>query len=133
MGQQQMPPQVSMLGDIDIDPEMSSDDFGIELETPIMDTGDIGLGPEDDVLRSLFANDETQAQEEIQQQGEGQQKQASMRTASTRTVGTRPTGGVSRIGGGATPSSKNASEIDRMTGLWASAPDVSEAFGLPKR
>jgi chemotaxis protein histidine kinase CheA len=141
--QQQVPPaqqqvqtqqQVSQLGDIEINPEPVADDLGIELETPIMDTGDVALGPEDDVLMSLFANEETQAQEQIQGQGDqGQQKQASVRTASTRTVGTRPSGGVSRIGGGGVGAPKAGSDVDRMSSLWASAPDVSEAFGLTKR
>jgi len=142
--QQQVPPaqqqvqtqqqqQVSQIGDIELNPEPVADDLGIELEAPIMDTGDVTLGPEDDVLMSLFANDEAQAQEQIQQGDQGQQRQASVRTASTRTVGTRPTGGVSRIGGSGAPAAKTGSDVDRMSALWASAPDVSEAFGLTKR
>ena len=135
-GQQQIAQgQFGDIGDIEIDPIMGDNDLGIQLETPIMDTGDVGFGPEDDVLRSLFATEESVAQEaqEAQEQGQGQQKQASVRTASTRTVGTRPTQGVSRIGGGANSNMRGQSDVDRMSGLWASAPDVSEAFGLPKR
>jgi len=126
---QQQQPQAQQVGDIAIDPEPVADDFGIQLEAPIMDTGDVVLGPEDDVLRSLFSNDESQAQEE-QEQG-GQKKEAAIRTASTRTVGTRPSQGVSRIGGGG--SSQGASDVDKISSLWQSAPDVNEAFGLPPR
>jgi hypothetical protein len=131
--QQQVPAQqqqqAQQVGDIAIDPEPVADDFGIQLEAPIMDTGDVVLGPEDDVLRSLFSNDESQAQEE-QEQG-GQKKEAAIRTASTRTVGTRPSQGVARIGGGG--SSSSASDVDKISSLWQSAPDVNEAFGLPPR
>jgi hypothetical protein len=137
LAQQQVPPaqqqvQTQQLGDIAIDPDPVADDFGIQLDAPIMDTGDVTLGPEDDVLRSLFANDESQAQEDAEKGGQqGQDKKAGMRTASTRTVGTRPTQGVSRIGGSG--SSQGASDVDKMSSLWQSAPDVSEAFGLPPR
>jgi hypothetical protein len=100
----------------------------IELDTPTMDVGEVQLGPEDDMLRSLFANDETQQAE--QAQDGGQQKQAhAVRTASTRTVGTIPTQGVSRIGGGSTASSTGSG--DKLASIWSSAPDVREAFGIP--
>jgi len=98
----------------------------IEMEPSPMDVGEIGLGPEDDVLKTLFANQESQDAEQAQ---EGQ-KQAAVRTASTRTVGTRPTQGVSRVGGTGAPQTKTASDVDALSSLWTSAPDVSEHFGL---
>lgn len=106
----------------------------IQLEPAPMDVGEVQLGPEDDVLRTLFANQETQdAQEAQQSQGQQQQqeqgKQASVRTASTRVVGTRPTAGVGRIGGAGAPPVKG-DEINKLTSLWNSAPDVSDAFGM---
>lgn len=110
----------------------------IELEAPPMDTGEVVLGPEDDVLKTLFANEETQAAEQAQQAQQGQgdqgQKQAGMgRTASTRTVGTRPTGGVSKVGGASGPSGqpvRGGGEIDKLAALWPSAPDVRGAFNM---
>lgn len=118
-------------------PVMDDMGMGIEMEAPTMDTGDVVLGPEDDVLRSLFANQETQDAEQAKAQQEGgeqaQQKQANIRTASTRTVGTRPTQGVSRVGGGAAaPAPAAGGEINKLSALWPSAPDVSEAFGINK-
>lgn len=97
-------------------------EMDIQLEQPEMDMTEVGLGPEDEVLRGLFAQD---------QQGQGQQqeqqKQANVRTASSRTVGTRPTAGVTSIGG--LPSAGNGAP--RLDNLWGSAPCVKEAFGLP--
>jgi len=120
------------------DPMMDDMGMGIEMEAPSMDTGDVVLGPEDDVLRTLFANQETQDAEQAQQAQEGgqdkQEKQAGMaRTASTRTVGTRPTQGVSRVGGAAAaaPAGGNA-EVNKLSALWPTAPDVREAFGINK-
>jgi hypothetical protein len=107
-------------------------EMDIQLDAAPMDVGEVTLAPEDDVLRTLFANQETQDAEEAQQlQGGDQQKQASIRTAATRTVGTRPAGGVARIGGGVGggPAPK-AGEIDRLQSMWQSAPDVRDAFGL---
>lgn len=112
-----------MLMDAPGAPGMSEMD--IELEAPSMDVGDDQLGPEDDVLKTLFAADEDQEQGQ-QEQG---QKQAGMsRTASTRTVGTRPSGGVSKIGGGTAGGGTRGE--DRLASLWQTAPDVKNAFGL---
>ena len=130
--QQALQGQQQQVGDIMIDPMPPVDDMGIELEGPSMDTGDVIMDPgEDDMLRQLFANDESQAQEE-QQQGQQQQgqKKAAIRTASTRTVGTRPTAGVSRLGGVSAPNT--GSDVDKLASLWTSAPDVSEAFGIKR-
>ncbi len=103
----------------------------IELDTPTMDVGEVQLGPEDDMLMQLFANEETQQAQQAQDGGQQQQKQAhAVRTASMRTVGTVPTQGVSRIGG--TSTAKTASGGgDNLSSLWSSAPDVREAFGIP--
>ncbi|TAL08513.1 MAG: hypothetical protein EPO02_12675 [Nitrospirae bacterium] len=131
--------QQMMTGDDALIDQMLASDGGIqapvaqmdiELETPSMDVGEVQLGPEDDVLRQLFSNDEAQQAQQAQDGEQGQQKQAhAVRTASTRTVGTRPTQGVSQIGGG--PSARGGSEVDKLSSLWGSAPNVKEAFGLP--
>jgi len=141
---QMMPSQQQMMGDDALIDQMLASDGGIqapapaamdiELETPSMDVGEVSLGPEDDVLRQLFANDEAQQAQQAQEGGDdqGQQKQAhAVRTASTRTIGTRPTQGVSQIGGG--PAAGKGNEIGKLASLWGSAPNVKEAFGLPDR
>lgn len=123
----------------------------IELEPASMDVGEIEMGPQDDVLKTLFANQETQDAEQAQQLQSGQQQpvqnfntvvpsgpyaphavQANvLRSPSSRTVGTRPTVGVSRVGGASVPAMKTASsDIDKLSNLWSTAPDVREHFGL---
>jgi hypothetical protein len=92
----------------------------IQMETSPMDIGMDDLGPEDEALRTLFAQDDEQ---EVQQQ----QKQANVRTASTRTVGTRPTAGVAKLGGG---SQGGGASVADLSSMWQSAPDVRDAFGL---
>ena len=109
----------------------------IEMETSPMDMGEVEMGPEDEVLKSIFANQESDDAEQAeqhqqasqQQDQQGQQKQAAVRTASTRTVGTKPTNGVGRVGG---TGSKTASsgKADQLSSLWATAPDVRDVFGL---
>lgn len=110
-------------------------ELDIQMEAPTMDIGDVTFAPgEDDMLKSLFASDEAQAAQqaqEAQQQGQGQQQvqAANIRTAAMRTVGTRPTAGVARIGGaGAAPSRDQ--DVNRLSSLWQTAPDVREVFGL---
>jgi len=99
----------------------------IEMDAPAMDMSDAQLGPEDDVLKTLFAADQD---DQGQQQQAQQQKQAhAVRTASTRTVGTRPTGGVSTIGGNPGASTN---DIGKLSSLWGSSPDVREVFGMNK-
>ena len=95
----------------------------IQMETAPMDVGMDDLGPEDEALRTLFAQDDEQ---EGQGQTQQKQKQANVRTASTRTVGTRPTAGVAKLGGG----SQGGASIADLSSLWQSAPDVRDAFGL---
>ena len=97
-----------------------------------MDVGEVQLGPEDDMLMQLFANEETQQAQQAQDGGQQQQKQAhAVRTASMKTVGTVPTQGVSRIGG-TSASSAGGGGGTSLSSLWSSAPDVREAFGIPK-
>jgi hypothetical protein len=109
-------------------------EMDIEMESPTMDTGEIVLSATDDeVLKTLFANQETQDAEQAQQ-AQAQQKQAGMsRTASanpsTRTIGTRPTVGVSKVGGAQAPNTPGSVD-GNLSNLWASAPDVREAFGI---
>jgi len=135
-GQQQQPVQQQQQVQSDaqvLDQMLAQDSCGptsetdIEMEPSPMDVGMDDLGPDDEVLRTLFAQDQDQDQGQGQEQ-QKQQKQASIRTASTRTVGTRPTAGVARIGGGASSPSQNS--VDTLSSLWQSAPDVREAFGL---
>jgi hypothetical protein len=104
----------------------------IELEASPMDTGEVVLSATDDeVLKTLFANEETEQAQQAQGMEPGQ-KQARVRTASanpsTRTLGTRPTAGVSKVGGA--PSGRSGSDVDSLASLWPSAPDVKEAFNL---
>jgi len=97
----------------------------IEMEPSQMDVGEIVLSSTDDeVLKTLFANEESEQAEQAQQQ----QKQGMTRTAATRTVGTRPTGGVGKVGGA--PVGGSRSDVDSLTSLWPSAPDVREAFNM---
>jgi hypothetical protein len=111
-------------------PDMGAPVGDIELESSPMDVGEVGFGPEDDALKMLFANDDSQAQQEIEEQSQG--KQASVRTASTRTVGTKPTAGVSRVGGfgGQSKQASAGGDVDKLASLWSSAPDVREHFGI---
>lgn len=135
--QQQAQQQPMMADDQLIDQMLQQDDpmmmpmseMDIEMEAPQMDMMATTLGEEDAMLRSLFANDDSEAQQQIE--GQGQQKQAhAVRTASSRTVGTRPTAGVTRIGGAVSGGADNG--IDKLSSLWATAPDVSEVFGLKR-
>ena len=104
----------------------------IQLEGASMDTGETRLASEDEVLSTLFAShDEVrQANHANALQGISAPvvaSQGSTRTASTRTVGTRPTAGVSTLGSGSNASS--GGDIDKLSNLWASAPDVKGVFG----
>jgi len=104
----------------------------IELTGAPMDVGEVKLGNEDEALTALFAS-----HNEVQEAAHAQALQTGMpvqagagmtRTAAMKTVGTRPNGGVSQLGGGsAEPSGSN--DIDKLSGLWQSAPDVSSVFG----
>jgi hypothetical protein len=102
----------------------------IQIEGASMDMSEVRLGSEDEALTALFAShDEVQNAAHAHSLQTGIPVQASTgmsRTASTRTVGTRPTGGVSQLGGGSAPS--RGSEVDKLSGLWASAPDVKNVF-----
>jgi hypothetical protein len=107
------------------DPQMS--DMDIEMDVPSMDTGDVMMNQDDDILNQIFANAETDQAQQAQQAQQGQQKQAhAVRTASTRTVGTRPSQGVSGLGG-LSAASNGGSDL---SSIWTSAPDVRDAFGI---
>jgi hypothetical protein len=115
-----------------------ANDFGIQMDSPQMDIGEVGMGPEDDVLQTLFANNaEVQNAQQAHTLQHGapasMQFQASgspmARTASTRTVGTRPSGGVASIGGLGSPApSQSGGDVEKLSHLWNSAPDVSDVF-----
>jgi hypothetical protein len=124
-----------ILNDMMGGPPPGASEMDVQLDAPAMDLADIGLGPEDEVLTQLFtANQEAQDAQAAQDQDQGQGKQAhTVRTASTRTVGTKPTAGVSRIGGaGGANAPAAGGEVNKLASLWQSAPDVRDAFGLPK-
>lgn len=159
MGQQQMPQQMPeemaqmdqemaqmdqgqmMQDDMMVDDQQALDQMlagggcdhmaesSIEMEPAPMDVGVDSLGPDDEVLRSLFAQDDSEEEGEVQEK-QAEEQQAAVRSASTRTVGTRPTEGVSKLGGG---TSKVASSgVDQLSNLWESAPDVRGYFGISK-
>jgi hypothetical protein len=132
IAQQQLPPGGQqqdldqMLANDGLDPILEED---IEIAPNGMDTDQVVLAGEDEILRSLFAQEE-ESDDEDQGQSQAQSKQAGVRrTASTRTVGTRPTAGVTKLGGSV---SKTASKqvVDSLSSLWSSAPDVRAAFGM---
>jgi hypothetical protein len=129
MLQQQQQPSQQMMASAA--PGASMD---IELQSTAMDVGEAKLGSEDEALATLFASNAEvrDAAQALAIQGLGTPHQASAapmtRTASTRTVGTRPTGGVAQLGGGASGGEASSSDIDKLSGLWSSAPDVSNVF-----
>jgi hypothetical protein len=101
----------------------------IQLEGASMDVGEVKLGAEDEVLKTLFASG-TEVQQALTAQGLQNGTPpvtAGVRTASTRTVGTRPTAGVAQLGGGA--GGQGSGEVDKLASLWASAPNVKDVFG----
>jgi len=103
----------------------------IQLEGPSMDVTEIKLGSEDEALTALFAS-HTEVREAAQAQalttGVPVPAPAPMtRTAAVKTVGTRPNGGVAQLGGGSSAPA-GGGEIDKLSDLWASAPDVKSVF-----
>jgi hypothetical protein len=114
---------------------LDANDFGIQMDSPSMDIGEVGMGPEDEVLSTLFANNaevQNAQQAHVLQHGAPapMQVQAAAtpqtRTASTRTIGTRPTNGVTQLGGSPSPSA--GGDVEKLSNLWNSAPDVSDVF-----
>jgi hypothetical protein len=105
---------------------MDMPESDILLEGSPMDIGD-SLEPQDAILGQLFAShaEVRQAAHALALQ-DGVAPQA-IRTASTRTVGTRPVGGVSQIGGASTAVTASK-DVDKLSGLWRTAPDVSGIF-----
>jgi hypothetical protein len=127
---QQAPVQAPAMSQGDeLDQMLASDSCGpmaevdIEMEPSPMDVDQVVLAGEDEILRSLFADDQQVEDEQVQE------KQAAVRTASTRTVGTVPTQGVSKLGGSVSKTA-SAAQADNLSSLWATAPDVREHFGL---
>jgi len=140
MGQQQAPQMQQQLSDDQLLDQMLQDqgeaaplpEVDVQLEGAPMDIGETPLGPEDEVLSQLFAsNKEVQQAAQAQALQDGVPAPAAtppVKTASTRTVGTRPTGGVSQIGGSGSADAPASGDVDKLSGLWRSAPDVSGVF-----
>jgi hypothetical protein len=161
-GQQMLPPadviqtDEQVLDDMLAEAGCQTAEADIEMLPAQMDVTVDDLGPEDEVLRQLFAQDDDekeqdkQSQDQDQDKGKQQQKQQGqqqqdkgqqqkqqkqaaapgvIRTAATRTVGTRPTEGVSKLGG-TSASGGGQESIDQLSNLWKTAPDVRDAFGL---
>lgn len=95
----------------------------IQLDGPSMDMSEVKMGSEDEALKVLFAS-----HSEVQDAAQAHTASAGMTRTASRTVGTRPSGGVSQLGGGAGPDPAGRSDVDKLSGLWASAPDVSGVF-----
>jgi hypothetical protein len=115
----------------------ANNELGVQIDSPSMDIGEVSMTPEDDVLTTLFANNtEVQNAQQAHTLQHGApaslQVQASggmTRTASTRTMGTKPTAGVSTIGGLGSPSpAPSGGDVEKLSALWNSAPDVSDVF-----
>lgn len=126
MGDDQLLDQMLTAGDDMI--TASGNELDIELESNNLDTGSVHLGSDDEALKALFASHE-EVRNQLSLTGEtyGSAPAPMARTASTRTVGTRPSAGVSSIGGGMSESS-GSNDIEKLSGLWQSAPDVKKVF-----
>lgn len=126
---QQAPMQQQSDGDEQVlDQMLAQDNCGpmaevdIQMDPAPMDVMAGELGPEDEALRTLFAQDDDEKSEQ------DQAKQASnIRTASTRTVGTRPTAGVAKLGGAG---ASGGNTVPDLSSLWQTAPDVRDVFGV---
>lgn len=136
-GQQQLQSQQQSLADEDLVDQMLQDpgqlsEEGIQMDAPDMDLGLYAGEAEDPALQAIFAS-EPEVQRALEARAierGGHTPTASVRTASTRTVGTRPSSGVSVLGGGtASGAVSNVEEIDKLSRMWSSAPDVSSVFG----
>lgn len=112
-------------------PVQLAPDMDIQLEGAPMDIGEVQMGAEDQVLNDLFASspEVRQAQQaQALQEGMPVAPMPPIKTASTRTVGTRPSGGVSQIGGAGAPADTSGNDVNALSGMWKSAPDVSGVF-----
>ena len=133
-GQSQQQADDQLLDDMLMGPQAAGgmSEVDIEMEPSQMDMSDVVLSATDDeVLRGLFANEETadaQAAQAAAQQKQGGMSRTASSNPSTRTLGTRPTGGVSKVGGA--PAPQTGGSVDALTALWPSAPDVREAFNI---
>ena len=125
LGQQQQVADQALVDQMLGDEPMLAEDQ-IQMDPPDMDLGLVA--EEDPALQAIFASDlEVQQALEARNLDRGHQPTAA-RTASTRTVGTRPTAGVSQLGGASSAGSSGREEIDKLAGMWSSAPDVSSVF-----
>lgn len=120
-----------MLMDQGMDQQVYASD--IQLEGAPLDVGEtVFTAGEEDALQGLFAQDQEyqMAMHAAQLQGLAPAPTApvtaGVRTASTRTVGTRPSQGVSQLGGSSNGGAGN--DVDKLSNLWQSAPDVSGVF-----
>lgn len=150
MAQQQQQGQEQLMGQDDqqlID-QMLSDDYGqqqqqmqvlaesdIQMDTPNMDVGDASLTADDAVLSQIFASgsEVIQAMEANNIQGLPNPVTASQAPAQTmsrtasRQVGTQPSAGVSKLGGATAPS-QGSDDVNNLSSLWKTDPDVSGVF-----
>lgn len=141
--QQQQQAQCDMMGDDQLLEQMlqgqmgdqqvyAADDSEIQLEGANLDVGEtVFTAGEEDALQGLFSQDQEyqMALHAAQLQGHmpaSAPVTAGVRTASSRTVGTRPTHGVAQLGGAT--SGGVGSDVDKLSNLWQSAPDVSGVF-----
>jgi hypothetical protein len=103
----------------------------IELQGAEMDVGGTHLASDDEALTALFASSpevQEAAHAYALQTGTPVTASAGMtRTAATRTVGTRPSGGVASLGGAA-PATSGGGDVEKLAGLWQSAPDIKNLF-----
>ena len=136
IGQGQMQQQIGQGEEDDLDQMLAGEGCGpmaevdIEMEPAPMDVDQVVLAGDDEILRTLFAQEqEDDGGDEEAAPEQAQEKQARSRTASTRTVGTRPRDGVSKLGGAGSKTASTAT-VDALSSLWQSAPDVRDAFGL---
>jgi hypothetical protein len=139
MAQQQVPQDDQLLDqmlqvqatDSALPSATASASMDIQLEGPSMDVTEVKLGSDDEALTALFAS-HTEVREAAQAHALSTGAPAPVagmtRTAAAKTVGTRPNGGVSQLGGGSSAPS-GGGEIDKLSDLWASAPDVKNVFG----
>jgi len=117
----------------DLEPAQTSE-MDLQLEGAPMNIDEVQFDQdESDVLSSLFANhsEVLQAQQAQTLQGGVPVVPVALpvtKNASTRTVGTRPSGGVSQIGGAGASAETNSNDVDSLSSMWKSAPDVSGVF-----
>lgn len=111
------------------EPEIQLDGLGMDVGEAVFAAG------EQETLQGLFSegSEYQNALQAAQIQGTHVPQQHfspvahGARTASTRTVGTIPSQGVSKLGG-AGSGTPEANEVNRLSSLWQTAPNVSDIF-----